>query len=426
MSFSESLIMCFANLMPHHFDATIRFVFGNRIISSQVKKFIKRKLANIHSLNRILVVADTNIGDAVLLQNAVNMLKSYFPESKIDYLYQKKAVSLIRRNPFINKNLPFFVNKQFITREHKQGISQSIPLQSYDLIINFYPFFSKGVLKEAKCPVLTPLQMIRNIVKSHDNNIYSHILDHLRIYIDEIVERLPIDPVQNREKSSNVINKIFLSEEIPEKAHKFLENLSITDTSSIAILNPDTSSVFTCIPELLQIEILEKMLENDFYDYILLGPGFNFKGIENRLYTHVSSPFKKEKIIILPSDLSIDLFTGLIDRSDLLITGDTAQMHIAAGYKVSEYDRQIFRNKTALVNIFGATKSAIYGYDSFLPNHRDSDQDAYTRVFEGTPGCKNLTCIHKTKKKCRKVKCFHGVDSEEIIDYIKQYLLQVK
>jgi len=419
MSLSESIIMSLANLMPHHFDSTIRFIVGNKIISLQVKKFVKRKLESVFSLKKILVVADTNIGDAVLLQNAVSMLKYYFPESEIDYLYQKKAAPLIQNNPYISKDFPFFINKQFITRAHKQDISQSIPLQSYDLIINFYPFFSKGALKEAECPVLTSMQMIRNVVKSHDDNIFSHILDHLRIYIDEIVERLPIDPVHNKEKSLTVKNKIFLSEEILKKTHSFLEKMSITHTSSIALLNPDTSSVFTCIPEQLQIEILEKMLENNVYDYILLSPGFTFKGIEKKLYTRISYPLKKEKIRILSSDLSIDLLTGIVDRSDLLITGDTAQMHIAAGYKVSRNHEHIFRNKTALIGIFGATKSAIYGYDSLLPNHRDSDQNAPAKVFEGHPDCKNLTCIHKTKKNCRKVRCFEGVNSEEIINFIK-------
>jgi len=422
MSFSESLIMSFANLMPHHFDATIRFVVGNRIISSNIKKIIKRKLSNIHSLNRILVVADTNIGDAVLLQNAVNMLKYYFPESEIDYLYQKKAIPLVQNNPYIDNSLPYFVNKQFISREHKQGINRSVPLQSYDLVINFYPFFSKGALKEAECPVLTPMQMIRNIVKSHDDNIFSHILDHLRIYIEEIIEMLPCAPVQNKEKFTTVKNKIYLSERTLEEAQHYLENMHIADTSSIAFFNPDTSSVFTCIPEWLQVEILEKMLENDFFDHILVGPGFNFKGIEKRLYTRISSPLKKEKLLILPSNLSIELFTGLIDRSDLLITGDTAQMHIAAGYKVTNNVQHVFRNKTILIGIFGATKSAIYGYDSYLPNHRDSDQNAPAKVFEGHPDCKNLTCIHKTKKICKTVRCFQGVNSDEVISFIKECL----
>jgi len=55
----------------------------------------------------------------------------------------------------------------------------------YDLIINLYPFFLRGVLKEAGCPVAVPFKYVANIVTNTQCNAPKrpHVLLQLNDYL---------------------------------------------------------------------------------------------------------------------------------------------------------------------------------------------------------------------------------------------------
>jgi ADP-heptose:LPS heptosyltransferase len=127
-------------------------------------------------------------------------------------------------------------------------------------------------------------------------------------------------------------------------------------------------------------------------------------------------------VTVIPKETPIDVYAALTDHSDVFITGDTAPLHIAASKKIIVDSDRSFRNSTAVVGIFGATSSKIYGYDSFSQEHIPAPQKAPAKVFEEFPGCKNLTCIDKIFKACPVVKCFDGLEPESIIEYVNDYL----
>jgi hypothetical protein len=168
----------------------------------------------------------------------------------------------------------------------------------------------------------------------------------------------------------------------------------------------------------LQVDLIGGLLGSENYDAILLGPAYSFVEGPEEIWAQVASHPDLRKLIRLPQGIPIDTYAGIIDRADLFITSDTAQMHMAAARRVTPGSRKAFRNRTALVSIFGATNSRIYGYDSFLPGYLDSSQDAAAKVFEGAPRCKNLTCIHKTRKTCRTVECFSGLNAASVLGWI--------
>jgi ADP-heptose:LPS heptosyltransferase len=130
----------------------------------------------------------------------------------------------------------------------------------------------------------------------------------------------------------------------------------------------------------------------------------------------------RKKIVVIPRHIPIEAYPALIDDSNMFITGDTGPLHIAAARKVIVNSNNHFRNSTAIVEIFGATSAKIYGYDSFSDEYLSASQDAPSKTFEGFPHCKNLTCIDKIFKKCPEVNCFEGIDTEEVIEYIQNYL----
>ncbi|WP_041323912.1 glycosyltransferase family 9 protein [Hippea maritima] len=127
------------------------------------------------------------------------------------------------------------------------------------------------------------------------------------------------------------------------------------------------------------------------------------------------------KITIVPKDIPIDVYAALIDFCDVFVTSDTGTMHIAAARKFSESGGQL-RNKTAVFSIFGATSARMYGYDSYNSHFLNPGQDAPSKLYISNAVCRNLTCVNKKAKKCKKIRCFEGINEFEVAKDIINYL----
>ncbi|MCK4431236.1 MAG: hypothetical protein KAW19_08020 [Candidatus Aminicenantes bacterium] len=202
-----------------------------------------------------------------------------------------------------------------------------------------------------------------------------------------------------------------------------MAKLKINPYAKKILFNPDTTSQYTFIPFKFQLELLKGILSHKKLT-LLLNCGYIFKGIEKKLLNEIPSTLR-EKIVVIPRDIPIDVYAALIDNSDLFITGDTGPLHIAAARKYIVNSDARFENSTAIIGIFGATSAKIYGYDSFSPEYFPAAQDAPSKVFESNPPCKNLTCIDKIFKNCPEVRCFDGLESEQIVSYTHNYLSQI-
>ncbi len=424
MSLPETAGMAIANMFPRTVDATLKAVASNHALRKIFTRITRKKLATLERLERILLVSDTNIGDAVVLQSALPTLKHYFPECDIDYLYQRKAAPLIRNNPLIRENYPVMVERDFTSSTNSSAMASIVKDNDYDLIINLYPFFSRGDLKLSSCPTLSPFNLVFEIIKSlalHSEP--SHVKFQLNRYLNNLIRCMPEKIIPDVSPHVFSGNTLYLGNDAREKVDTIIEHLGIPSTAHIIFFNPDTSSPYTLIPLELQAEILQGLLRMYPHEYFIIGPGFTFKHIERKLYHSLPRTLLNDRVVMVSSNIAIDTYAGLIDRADLFITGDTAQMHIAAAYKECPGEEGMFRNRTALLNVFGATSAEIYGYDSFLAHYLDSSQQAPAKIFEGSPRCKNLTCIHKTRKKCPAVKCFRGLRAADILNYLQEFPL---
>ncbi|MGB9744833.1 MAG: hypothetical protein ACPLW6_06120 [Desulfurella sp.] len=68
-------------------NTAVRYIFANNILlNMQIKK--SQKIAQRSSLKRILIISDLNIGDAVNIQTAANLLKKIGAQS-IDYTFEQ-------------------------------------------------------------------------------------------------------------------------------------------------------------------------------------------------------------------------------------------------------------------------------------------------------------------------------------------------
>jgi ADP-heptose:LPS heptosyltransferase len=210
-----------------------------------------------------------------------------------------------------------------------------------------------------------------------------------------------------------------LSDKAIEEARALLKESQVPTQEPVLFLNPDTASNFTRVPFDDQVDLLKRLVQMP--GRILLGTAFVERGIEARLIERLE-PNEREKVAIVPTSLSLDGYTALIDFSDVFISGDTGPLHMAAARKVSRSGNFKFRNKTFVVSIFGATPARYAGYDSKNPLYMPANQDVQSRVYISESSCRNVTCVNKMYKTCKTIRCFEVLDVENIAVDIKLHL----
>ncbi|MBD3166744.1 hypothetical protein GF324_09110 [bacterium] len=422
-SLKEKTIINLAFLSPRLISGLLEKLIAVKWINRVILKPEEKKLDRLKKVRKLLVVSDTNIGDAVLFQSVFAKLDHLLPDTEFHFIYQKRAEALVKHNPYIDAAYPVYVDTNFNSESNNSGVKEILEANDYDLIVNFYPFFTNGEFETSPDAMLSAFKLVSDIINTKNGR---DGIPHVMLQLDRFFCHYSDMLTQNGQTPAIepfAGNELFLPRDVAIRARKVLRALDIPSTASIAFVNPDTSSRFTKPPDDMLHEIVKGLLKLDRYDTILIGPGFTFEGAEQRLCESIPEPLRKNRIRLLPKDIAIDTYAGVMDQCDLVITGDTAQMHIAAARKVCiDGNGTVYRNRTAMVNLIGSTNARIYGYDSTTGIHLPANQDAPSKVFEGAPACKNLTCIHKKLKDCEVVLCFEGVESRDVLAYIETEL----
>ncbi len=117
MAFSEALIMAAANTAPRAVQWLIRAAINTDARLGWSEAVSARTLRRVKEPRRIAVVADTNIGDSVLLQGACAAFKKWLPNCETEYFYQRRAYPLLCCNPNVDRHHPVFVDADFTSKE---------------------------------------------------------------------------------------------------------------------------------------------------------------------------------------------------------------------------------------------------------------------------------------------------------------------
>ncbi len=359
-----------------------------------------------------------NIGDAIIVSSGVAALREIFPNAEIDLVIKRSMEYLLGGNPDISNLYSIYVGSPFPTENDLFELSKLADSKEYDLIINFSPMVENKIF--GKKNIINFSLMAAELVKN-ENIEYSinNISFQTYKFIGDIFRDFVPTGFGNSFKGPN----IYLSDDAIENAETFLLNHGIFFDYPIIMFNPETSSKFTRIPLDIQINLLKKL--TDLQCTILLGAGYIERDLGQNLLNSLS-PDKREKIILVPATLKLDVYTALIDFVDVYITGNTGPLHLAAAHKFSRSNSNSLRNKTAVFSIFGSTPSRIYGYDSKTPGFFAANQDAPSRVFIAKSPCRNITCINKSAKTCSKVQCFQSLDLNKIVSEVVNYIETVQ
>ena len=392
----------------------------NILVAKLLQKKDFKIVEKVENPKKILIISDLNIGDAINLQSVVLAAKRAFPQSKIDYAVNAKAYNLVFNNPYIDG---VFNILSYDIYKSRRAVISLLHLKEYDYVVNLCPFFKKdSIVDDKQLPLIDYKALSASIIYNElwDNNL-NHISYQAYSYFSSLFSKSKKSSGSETENGA-FIPSIWLSDKAIHKAKHFLQENALINNKGIVLFNPDATSVYSQIPFDIQLDILKKLCESDSVQAILLTSGHTYTGIENKLIKSLPSC---SKITVVPKDMPIDDYASLIDFCDVFVTADTGTMHIAAAKKFNESGSEL-RNKTAVFSVFGASSARMYGYDSYNGKFLKPGQDRPSKLYIPKASCRNITCVNKKAKRCKKIRCFEGINGLEIAKDIMNYFSKDK
>ncbi len=322
---------------------------------------------HLSSVQRILIIRFSSIGDIVLTSPVVRLLRSKYPTADIRFVTKKQYADLVVPNPNLNGT--------FLLDEDLKSLSAELQAFKPDLVVDLHHNLRTRILKS---------QVGGEWRSFHKLNIEKWIRVNLKL------DRLP-------------------DKHIVDRYLHTLKDFGIEE---------DGQGLDFFFPEAFDKPELPKELQNGFIA-VVVGAKYNTKQLpENKLVELCHAIDRPILLIGGPEDRAIgkavsgraecDIINGcgtysllesawFIKQADLVITHDTGMMHIAAA----------FNKKT--VSVWGNTIPE-FGMYPYLPQGGDS----YISEVEGL---KCRPCSKIGFDKCPKghFKCMEQQDIELII-----------
>jgi ADP-heptose:LPS heptosyltransferase len=415
-SFASRLTGLFPETGALFLDAVVTLLLGNDLLIRSRHDKNAGQIARVKEFRKILVIGDFNIGDAVTLQAAISALRDFFPEAEIDYCVNRFARTLVEGNHEISRLWPIFTGTYVPDKNDFCRLKEIVTWNNYDLIMNFCPLFKEDRLASSGVAIGYS-ELAAMLIRDRDRqDTVNHIIYKTHRFVHELLSQFRAP--QRRRPFAGVT--VTLSDNAIHRAQEFLA-CSELPAGPLVFYNPDASSALTRIPFEQQLYLLKKILATG--STILIGAGHTAKDIGLRLAGLLSQG--AGRIVVVPSSLPLDAYAALIDHCAAFISADTGPLHVAAARKVSRSGGHIFRNRTSVFSIFGATPARMYGYDSCRPGFFPAHQDAPSYSYASASRCRNITCVNKMAKTCASVRCFESLDLDLIANDLQHRIAGV-
>jgi len=283
---------------------------------------------------KILVIALSGIGDALMFTPALRLLRKCLPEAEIDALVMYGGAEEIYST---NQNLNKVIHFNFLEEGTFKSLKFLFQLRKkYDASINVYPSNRKeyniissiiGAKKRAGVVYL----------RKNKNNL--GFLNNVRVLENDDVHNVQA----NIKLCEALVGKKFTEEPpleftIPENeivsANKYLNELGVSDNELVIGFHPGCATLKNHIKRRWEPEKfaeLGKKLIKDHNARILIFGGPEEKDLKDQ----ISSLINSEKVNVINA-YSLTKSTAIMKRCKVFVTNDSSQMHIAAalGLKV--------------------------------------------------------------------------------------------
>tara|TARA_B100001250_G_scaffold376247_1_gene364417 strand:+ start:895 stop:1854 length:960 start_codon:yes stop_codon:yes gene_type:complete len=317
-------------------------------------------------MKKVLIIRFSSIGDIILTSPIIRCVKLQ-TQAKLHFLIKAQYVSIVESNPYIDKIIVF--------KESLRDLINSLKVEEYDYIIDLQNSIRSYWVKRS-------LMLKSYTVKKKSWQKILFIYFGYNLLNDHVVDRY-----FRSIKQLNILND--------------LEGLDYFISNNINFkLDVDGKFLVWCIgasheQKTLSVHQIVQVCNKLIVPCVLLGGKDEFGKGES-----VVQETRNKKVFNMCGKLSLDESSYYIQQSDLVLTGDTGLMHIAAAFQKK------------IISFWGCTKPQL-GFPPYM-----ADKHSVELVFQPH----HRPCS-KHGDYCRTSKggCVKKIDPEEIKKLIVEY-----
>lgn len=353
---------------------------------------------------KILILALSGIGDALMFSPSLKILRNNRPDAQIDMLVMFKGAKDIYQN---NPNLSNLIHFDFL----KEGAAKSLRFvlslrKKYDVTINVYPsnrreynIISFLIGAKKRFAVKYKRMSFQNL-----NWLNNHLIDENDETHNVETNLRMIEILLGKEIDSSPPLEIFFKNDEEEFAKEYLDNIKISDTDFVIGIHPGCATLKNHIKRRWEPDKfidLSKSLISQYEAKILIFGGPEEKELKEQIFREIESSkaFLIETKTLLQS-------AAIMKRCNLSITNDSALMHIASALKLN------------VVAIIGPTNT--HYIHPWKTNYRIVSLNLdCSPCFFYSP--KPLTCSRNDVK----FKCIKELSVEYVLSSIKSFIQEL-
>ncbi len=343
----------------------------------------------------ILLVMIAGIGDLILASRSFRAMRKAYPQARIDLITSSDSTPIAKRYPYLDKIWSFPIRE---LRSNKWMLVEILSLinslrkTEYNMIVNLHPVASFS----GSCNMAMLFALLRG-QKKFSHRPYKYLpIARYAIPNSKFKDQHYSDAYLNVAKVVGGIAdakgiEVFYNPSVEESvSSKILSKIG--NQNKIVGINPGSDQPKKRLPIATFAAIADHLIKVHSVNIVILGgPG------EVHISHEIEQKMKKPAIN-LAGKLSLEELTCLINCFDLLITNDSAPMHIAAALNIKQ------------VAIFGP------GFpDRFRP---------YTSIKNYKLIYKKLSCRPCARKVCDDLSCVKSITIDEVVNATEELLFQ--
>ncbi|MFA7360825.1 MAG: glycosyltransferase family 9 protein [Candidatus Kapaibacterium sp.] len=313
---------------------------------------------------KVLIIQTAFFGDVILSLPLVQVLKEKKPHCSIDFMCIPKTSEILIGNPYINKVIIFDKHESAKGLSGFRNIISEVKNNKYDVVIS--------IQRYTRSSIISKLSGAEKRI-SYDNSSLSYFYTDKVPYTQkhEIARVLDLLKPLGIVESKIIKPELFPSDVDKREVTKIFNGLGIKSKSELICIAPGSVWFTKRFPEEKFIELLN-MMDKINFKFALIGGKEDMKLCENIIKKSTNN-----EVYSFAGKLSILQSAELIKNSSLLITNDSALLHIANAVG------------TKVIAMFGSTTKEF----GFYPVG-ESD-----KVFE-VNGLKCRPCSNHGRKSC--------------------------
>jgi len=290
----------------------MKLIFRNESVHYPLNKQIKK----------ILIYRADAIGDYILTTPLINILKSNLPNAEIHFLVSPRNYHLAAENGNINKLYVY---------DGKFGsffkLIPKISKEKYDLVFTFmiYKTSKVGTMLNVLTGKNTVKAAISHKEREKEYSVYFNILYTVLRNTCSLVElqaRMVCDIIGADMETQQIMLDLPVSKENDEFAEEYLRNNQI---SNFAIYNVSAGRDYNQWSYKKNRDFLSEVNRNFPYLKIVIIASKTEKETAEKLIRSVSG-----QLFLYPTEADLSRIVALIEKSSLVISPDTAIVHIGA------------------------------------------------------------------------------------------------